>query len=437
MFKEFANLVELVKNNSIIKPNKEAIVYLKNGELESKKLTYKEIELRATNIASKLQALADVDSRVILIFQSSVDFVDAFWGCIFARMIAVPITLSHKKQNFLNIISIIKDTEAKILITTSFIKNKFNELIQHENVLNNCYWIEVDKINYYENILYKEHKIDLDTIAYLQYTSGSTNNPKGVIVTHGNVLSCENTIQHAFNCREDTTVLSWLPYYHDMGLIGGILQPIYVGARCILMSPLDFLQKPLRWLTAISTYSASISGGPNFAYDLCVDVIKDEELKDINLESWLIAFNGAEPINPMTIERFSKKFKPYGFNENSFFPCYGLAEATLYVSGKTFEKKLTVNSFKAKQMEQQFAVPADLDESNTYNLVGCGVPGKNVNIKIVNPKTFEICEDGIIGEIWVSGDGVAKGYWNKEKETQDTFNAFLSTINEGPFSKNG
>ena len=263
-----------------------------------------------------------------------------------------------------------------------------------------------------------------DELALLQYTSGSISTPKGVMVSHKNLLHNEETIRIAFSQSSSSVTVSWLPVYHDMGLIGGVLQPLYTGSSCILMSPLTFLQSPRAWLEAISRYRATTSGGPNFAYDLCSRRITESECAGLDLASWSVAFNGSEPIHAKTIERFSEKFASSGFRRETFYSCYGLAEATLFVTGGSVTDVPVVEKVSAASLRKN-RIRKPKNDDDAIELVGSGRP-RGGQVVTVKPRTRKVCSPGEIGEIWIHGDGVAQGYWKQRKSTKDVFRARLA-----------
>ncbi len=287
---------------------------------------------------------------------------------------------------------------------------------------------------------YKQHwtnpRIKPEDLAVLQYTSGSTGSPKGVMLTHGNLVRNTEMIMHAFDVRQNSRGVSWLPTYHDMGLVGGILMPVFSGCTLSLMSPMTFLQQPIRWLRTISNFKGTISGAPNFAYQLCVDKIRDEELEGIDLSSWQTAFNGAEPVRPSTLEQFAKRFEKYGFNRRAFLPCYGMAETTLIVSGGPQHDEPLVACFDSRELEGNRVVEAKLDSQGSRELVGCGqiLPGERVIV--VHPDTKQVLAADQIGEIWVTSPSVGRGYWEKEEATRETFEGYTAD-GAGPFLRTG
>jgi acyl-CoA synthetase (AMP-forming)/AMP-acid ligase II len=283
---------------------------------------------------------------------------------------------------------------------------------------------------------WNEPHLTAETLAFLQYTSGSTGEPRGVKLSHQNLIHNSRLIQESFGVTADSRIVSWLPPYHDMGLIGCVLQPLYTGAVAILMSPLLFLQRPLRWLNAIARYRATHSGGPNFGYELCIARIAPEQRSQLDLRSWQIAFNGAEPIRADTLQRFATGFAPSGFRPEAFSPCYGLAESTLLVSGGRSSGPPTVKTVQSAALEKGQIVEAHETEGGARKLTGCGQVPPGQKVVIVNPETLQACP-GRIGEIWVAGPSVSQGYWNLPDRSSETFNAHLSDTGEGPFLRTG
>jgi acyl-CoA synthetase (AMP-forming)/AMP-acid ligase II len=276
-----------------------------------------------------------------------------------------------------------------------------------------------------------------DSVAFLQYTSGSTSSPRGVAVTHGNMLHNSELIARGFESDSRSMGISWLPPYHDMGLIGGVVKPLFVGFPVVILSPYAFLQQPFRWLRTITKVRATVTGGPNFAYDLCIRKVTREQRETLDLSSWKVAFNGAEPIHPETMERFSAIFSSRGFNPKAFYPCYGLAESTLYVTGgKALAGPKYVHVDKSK-LEQGRAVAAKPDDEDAKVLVGCGHASANQKVVIVDPQSKRRCPDGRVGEIWISGPSVTAGYWNRPQESAKVFCARLADTKEGPFLRTG
>jgi len=278
--------------------------------------------------------------------------------------------------------------------------------------------------------------INPENIAFLQYTSGSTGTSKGVMVTHGNIIHNQQMIQMFTKHTEKSTCVSWLPLYHDMGL-GNAIQAVFIGAQCIIMPPVAFLQRPVRWLQAISHYQAHTSGGPNFAYDLCIHKVSPRERQTLSLGSWRVAFNGAEPIQGSTLERFQSTFSECGFQAETFLPCYGLAESTAAVTTMSKKSKPLVFSISKTALSNNIIVAKAQEEPDAQILVSSGKTCLAQTVVIVEPASSTLCRDRQVGEIWVSGPSVAAGYWNRPKATKETFQAYLKDTKEGPFLRTG
>ena len=257
------------------------------------------------------------------------------------------------------------------------------------------------------------------------------------MLSHGNLMHNLKAIYHGFQLDANSSGAFWLPSYHDMGLIGGILEPMYINGPSTLISPVSFLQRPVRWLDIISKYKATTSGAPNFAYDLCVDKVTPEQMETLDLSSWTLAFCGAEPIRPETLERFARTFAGCGFRKNAFYPCFGMAENTLLVSGGEGPSEARTFTIDRKSLERDLVVSASLDDSGSLTMVSCGKSIIDQKIMIVNPNTLEACAPEQVGEIWVSGPSVAQGYWGLEEETQTHFQAHVANTGEGPFLRTG
>jgi acyl-CoA synthetase (AMP-forming)/AMP-acid ligase II/acyl carrier protein len=331
----------------------------------------------------------------------------------------------------------VADAQVTVALTTTTVLSNLESHFMQSPTLQALHWLATDNIS--DDLAQTWHKpaINSDTLAFLQYTSGSTGTPKGVMVTHGNLLHNEQMIQQGMQHTEKTIFVGWLPLFHDMGLIGNVLQPLYLGIPCIFMSPMDFLQRPVRWLQAISRYKATTSGGPNFAYDLCVSKITNEQREALDLSSWDVAFNGAEPVRAETLERFANTFEPYGFCREAFYPCYGMAETTLIISGGLKASLPVLKTLQADALEKNQVVSAFRENDEVRTLVGCGQTLLDQQIIIADPKTWIRCLPDEVGEIWVSGKSVTQGYWNRPEETQATFRAYLADTGEGPFLRTG
>ncbi|HAU1151141.1 TPA: fatty acyl-AMP ligase [Legionella pneumophila] len=413
------SLVDVVRLRALHSPNKKSCTFL-NKELEET-MTYEQLDQHAKAIAATLQAEgAKPGDRVLLLFAPGLPLIQAFLGCLYAGCIAVPIYPPAQEKLLDKAQRIVANSKPVIVLMIADHIKKFtaDELNTNPRFLK-IPAIALDSIELSKSNNWQPTSIKSNDIAFLQYTSGSTMHPKGVMVSHHNLLDNLGKIFTSFHMNDETIIFSWLPPHHDMGLIGCILTPIYGGIQAIMMSPFSFLQNPLSWLKNITKYKATISGSPNFAYDYCVKRIREEKKEGLDLSSWITAFNGAEPVRAETMEHFYQTFKEYGFRKEAFYPCYGLAEATLLVTGGTPGnpyKTLTL----AKEPFQDHRVHFSDDNSpGSYKLVSSGNPIQTV--KIIDPDTLTPCDFDQVGEIWVQSNSVAQGYWNQPEETKHAF----------------
>ncbi len=430
------SLIELLHNKAQQQPEQTAYKFLLNGETESSNLTYLQLDRQAKAIASKLLEVTQPGDRALLLYPSSLEFIAAFFGCLYAKVIAVPAYPPKANQNLLRLLAIVADATASVALTTTSLLSNLQRRWAENLEMPSLPWLATDSINSDRAECWQEQLVTSDTLAFLQYTSGSTGNPKGVMISHGNLLHNECMIEKALGHNQKTITVGWLPLFHDMGLVGNVLQPLYLGRPCILMSPVDFLQKPYRWLDAISRYKATTSGGPNFAYDLCVRKITPEQRATLDLSSWNQAFTGAEPIRAETLEAFAHTFAECGFRREAFYPCYGMAEATLFVTGGIKTEPPIIQTVDAQALAQNRVVTASLSV-NAKDIVGCGRSWFEQKVVIVDPESLRECPSGQVGEIWISGPSVAGGYWNRPEETEKTFKAYLADTREGPFLRTG
>ncbi len=431
-----SNLVDLLRHRAAHQGNDRGFTYLTDGETDEVHWTYAELDRRARAIGSWLQSQGLAGERALLLYPAGLEFIAAFFGCLYAGAVAVPAYPPRRNRTMSRIQTIADDAEAKVALTTHDVLERIQEVIDETPDLKRIRWRATDQLERGLEHDWQHPDVHGDTLAFLQYTSGSTGVPKGVVLNHANLMHNSALISYAFEVTRTGRSVFWLPSYHDMGLIGGILQPMYVGQLNVLMSPVSFLQKPLRWLQAISRYKVAISGGPNFAYDLCVRKITPDQTEDLDLSTWRLAFNGAEPIREETIESFSKAFAHCGFKREAFYPCYGLAEATLLVSGGFRMAPPVIRTFDAESLENHQVVDALPDEEGARSLVGCGGTLMDQEILIVDPETRTRCPADGVGEIWVAGPSVALGYWKRPEETIETFHAHLAD-GSGPYLRTG
>ena len=402
-------------------------------------LTFAELDRKATLIAAHLQAQNRAGERALLLFSAGLDYIAAFFGCLYAGITAVPVYPPHRTRPDLRLQAILQDAQPTITLATSEIYAERETLTLHNPNLQYMRWLATDTVNPDADVAATRQPYEAtpDTLAFLQYTSGSTGNPKGVMLSHGNLLHNLSLIGNSFGHAANSSGVIWLPPFHDMGLIGGLLQALYLGVNVTLMSPVSFLQKPVRWLQAISQTRATTSGGPNFAYDLCVRKITPEQCSGLDLSSWDVAFCGAEPVRAETLDTFAKTFAPYGFRKEAFLPCYGLAEGTLFVSGGPKLRGPLVHSVQEQALTHNKVVLSAAPEAGYQQLVSCGAVSSNQEVIIVNPDTCVRCAADEVGEVWVRGLSVAQGYWNRPEETAQTFHAKLADTGAGPFMRTG
>nr|VFK20028.1 MAG: amino acid adenylation domain-containing protein [Candidatus Kentron sp. LFY] len=427
-----ATLIELLQYGTHTQPDKRVYTFLKDGEIEEGNLTYAQLDRQARAIAARLQDITTPGERVLLLYPAGLEFIAAFFGCLYAGVVAVPTYPPRRNRPDPRFQAIAADAQASAVLTTTEILSEQDSRLTETPELRNLHWLATDDLAMETASSWQMPDINGDTLAFLQYTSGSTGSPKGVMVSHGNVLYNAEMFRQTFGHTENTIGVGWLPLFHDMGLIGYVFQPLYAGFSVVLMSPLAFLQRPFRWLQAISRYRATSCAGPNFAYDLCVEKTTPEQRAELDLSCWETAGNGAEPIRAETLERFAKTFAPCGFHREAFYPCYGMAETTLIVSGGLKDKPPIVYE---ASLEQDRIVGAS---RLTRKFVGCGrTAWLDQEVIITDPETFIQYPDRQVGEIWVSGKHVAPGYWNRPEETQQTFETYLADTNEGPFLRTG
>ncbi|HWW76877.1 MAG TPA: fatty acyl-AMP ligase, partial [Pyrinomonadaceae bacterium] len=407
-----------------------------DGETNEVALTYGELERRARAIGVWLQDAGAGGQRVMLLYPPSLEYIAAFFGCLYAGAVAVPVYPPRRNQSLSRLQSVVQDSQASFTLTTSQSLARGSALIEEMSPLRRLRYLATDTLGDELAGRWQDPQVCGETLAFLQYTSGSTSEPKGVMVSHANLLHNARMMERACEHAEDSTFVSWLPLYHDMGLIGNVLQSLYFGATCVLMPPTAFLQRPLRWLHAISRYRAHTSGGPNFAYDLCARRATPEDIDALDLSSWEVAFNGSEPIGSDTLERFAETFAACGFRRESFFPCYGLAEATLFVSGGPKKAAPVVQPVRASELKRNRAVACAAGTGDVQLLVGCGQTLAE-KVVVTNPETRVPCPPGAVGEVWLSGPSVARGYWNKPEETGHYFRAHHADTGDGPYLRTG
>lgn len=433
----FSSVVDLLRDRAESQPDQLAYRFLADGETESGTLTYQQLHQQALQIACYLQSFLSPGDRVLVVYPYSagLEFIAAFFGCLYAGVIAVTDNPPVSTQAIPKLQTRLESSQCRAILSTETliqqIQTQFSVETRHGASLR---WVATDTL-FSQNLAtqWKEPQINGDTIAFLQYTSGSTGTPKGVMVTHQNVIHNSDIIYNAFGHNPNSRGLIWLPLFHDMGLIGGVIQPLYGGFPVTLMSPISLVQKPFRWLEAISQYQATTSGGPNFAYDLVCRTATPEKLEKLDLSSWDIAFSGAEPVRLETLKRFAEIFGPSGFKPEAFYPCYGMAETTLFISGGNKHQTPHILSVDAVALEQNQVIIQP--STKTRSLVSCGFPWLGDEVIIVDPEQLTRRDENQVGEILVSGKGVGLGYWGKPEDTETTFKVYVD--GQGPYLRTG
>jgi amino acid adenylation domain-containing protein len=434
---KYLTLIDLLQAKALNQADQCAYTVLLDGETEKSSITYAELDRRSRSIGTLLQDLGLAGQRILLVYPPGLDYIAAFFGCLYAGSVAVPVYPPRFNRSLERLQGILLDCQATVALTTKSIQTDLELHHTLKESLGTLRWIATDNIDTALADLWNRQMVSKDALAFLQYTSGSTTMPKGVMLTHDNLLQNLASMHECFGLTSASHGVIWLPPYHDMGLIGGILQPLFGGFPVTLLQPTAFLQRPIRWLQAISRYHGTVSGGPDFAYELCVRKITPEQRSSLDLSCWTTAFTGAEPIRHETLRQFTKTFAECGFNGKAFYPCYGLAEATLFVTGSSLSDSPLVQTFQKSALEHNLAVTVPDDDKDARMLVSCGKGLDNQIVTIVNPETSIECSPGKIGEVWISGPSVAQGYWKRPEQTEDTFHASLANSGKGPFLRTG
>ena len=406
------SLLEIVYRHALATPAREAFRFLTGRHDEQERLTYAQLWAEARGLANELRDRVPAGARVPLVFAPGLDFIVALLACWMLRATAVPLAPETFRRDREDRYGLLRRLGAPCVLCderTALLAADGSPIV----------WLPVPRLRratFDASAL--PATLDPEDVALLQFTSGSTSAPRGVVITHGNLIANMEMIRDGFGHDRDSVVAAWAPLYHDQGLIGNVLQPLYLGARCVLFPPQAFVRDPLLWLQLISDHRVHTSGGPNFAYDLCAARCNPARLSGVDLRSWRVAFNGAEPVQAETLQRFSACFAPYGFDPSAMFPCYGLAEATLLASGGP-----------ARRVPVEKAVASNVR-------IGCGRAPRGTEIRIVDPETRKACGPDQVGEIWLAGPHVSRGYWD-EAATAGRFSGFLRTGDLGCLDESG
>jgi acyl-CoA synthetase (AMP-forming)/AMP-acid ligase II len=417
----FNSLVDLITRRAAEQHDERGYVFLSEKGDEEAALTFGELHRRAMAVAARLRESGSPGERALLLFGPGLDFIIAYFGCVLAGVIAVPMMLPRRNSSLGSSASIVANASPRFLMTNVRVQSTRPDVIERFSAPQR-HWIITEQVAAMNAASPRLPMLRPDDIAFLQYTSGSTSDPKGVMVTHRNLIENLEMMRHALGNTRQSTYASWIPLYHDMGLIANVLQSLYVGSLCVLLAPMTFMQRPLSWLRAIHRYRAEVAGAPNFAFDLCVQRFRADQMRDVDLSCWKVAFNGAEPVRADTIERFAATFAPYGFDRRAMNPQYGMAEATVMVSAGPrlagpVIRTVGLDAFR----HNEIAPPAG--ERDKHRMVGCGRSVTGGRLAIVHPATHRLIGSDRIGEIWVSGPHVSKGYWQNPDATRATFDA--------------
>lgn len=436
MERRFSTFGDVLAHRADLDDNRTAFTYLADGSTPAAALTYGDLDRRAQALAAHIQALAQPGDRALLVYEPGLEFVVALGACFYAGVAAVP-THPPRAHAQLKLAKMLADSDPAVIMTTRSIGGSAGAVIERLPEAVRATWLFSDGVEEGSEDDFRRPTLKPETLAVLQYTSGSTSDPRAVMVTHGNLLHNSEYIRQAFELDRDSVSVSWLPSYHDMGLIDGVLQPLYSGFPAYLMPPAAFLRAPILWLEAVTRYRVTHSGGPNFAYALCVRKTSREQRESLDLASWRTAYNGAEPIRVTTLREFQSVFAPSGFRAEYFYPCYGLAEATLMVTGGPVHTSPRRLVLAADDLEEGRVRPATAEDGRTTELVSCGRTHLDTALRIVDPQSLAVCPPGRVGEIWVSGGSVASGYWNRADETAQVFDCRTADAAEGPFLRTG
>jgi len=436
--KEFKTLPDILRRRAEIQKDELLYTFLADGENEKDKYSYQKLDHQAKAIAAEIQKVAKKGDRVLMLYPAGMEYIASLYGCFYSGAIAIPAYPPRRNRNFFRIQSIINNSGATIAMTTKSIYNLIDRNFADEESLKNIKWIIFEDIDLENAKGWLNPNLIPDDLAILQYTSGSTGTPKGVMVSHGNVMANSEFIRIAFEYKQHNSLaVSWLPSFHDMGLIGCTFQSLYAGYPTVFMPPVAFLQKPENWFKAVTKYKGTSIGAPNFSYDYCTEKISEEELINYDLSNLDNVFCGAEPIRKETFVNFTEKFKTSGFLKNAFYPCYGLAEGTLIVTGGNNSEEPKYINIDSSTLEKNKIKILEKETENSQSFVSCGHAWTDTKVVLVNPETFEKCKVDEVGEIWVQGSSVCKGYWNNPEETERTFNAYLKDGKTGPFLRTG
>ncbi len=447
--KDIQTLVDLAESQAAQRPDDPLYLMLsEEGEVASR-CTFADLDRQAKAIAAALQERQFSGRRAVLVYPPGLDFLYAFFGCLYSGVVPVPVypprlAKSYAKPDAADadlaaFRGIFANAEPAAVLTTRSIRAKADRSICESDPLRQILWLDTDGLLQDPqdgSSSWCRPGIQSTDLAFLQYTSGSTSSPKGVMVTHANLLHNQEMIQQTLQTSPQSVGVGWLPLYHDMGLIGHALHALYMGCPIYLMAPATFIKRPIRWLQAISRYRATCSGAPNFAYEMCLRTVTESQRAELDLSCWTAALNGAEPVRADTLDRFATTFAGCGFRRDAFVPCYGMAEATLLVTGPRQRTTPRCCPLPAEPLDQDQPLGSTTPTVAAQRVVSCGYSPNGQQVLIVDTQTHEPLPPRRVGEVWVAGPSVAQGYWNRPDDTRHTFQATLAH-GGGPFLRTG
>ena len=436
------NLIESIRHNALTRGERTAFHFLHEGDVDgaTDDITFAALDEKARAIAAQLIVQGAAGQRALLLYPPGLDFIAGFLGCLYAGVVAVPAyppDPARLERTLPRLRAIVNDASPRFVLTTAFIAEMAEAMFALEPELKTLQWTATDTLPLGLGKGFSPAAASPSTVAFLQYTSGSTGQPRGVKVTHGNLAHNSSVISRFNHESRDIVGVVWLPTYHDMGLIGGVVQPLVTGFPMVMMPPYAFLKRPARWLEAITHFKGTDSAFPNFALDLCVRKVTEAEKAKLDLSSWSTAWNGAEPVRQESMDAFVRAFEPCGFNPEALFPVYGLAEGTLMVSGLRPGKRAAAFRFHAESLARHRLREVSIEGDFSKVLVSCGQPVDQTAVTIVDPQTKRPCTADAVGEIWVKGPSVAAGYWNRDAETETIFQAHTVPDGVGPYLRTG
>jgi len=430
-----STIIDCLEHYARIRGDERAYIFLSDGETEEMELSYADLQRRSQALASELRKYGLSGQTVLLLYPAGLDFVIAFFACLYAGATAVPANLARNSRHFIRLRNIMQDSACRAILTQAALQEPIATNLAGAGINLNQVVILTENTEHATDVPETPDPIDPSGVAFIQYTSGSTGNPKGVVVTHAQLIANERAIQRSANLPEFMTGAGWLPQFHDMGLIGNLLQPLAIGGTYIFMSPLHFIQSPLRWMRMLSRYQAHASAAPCFALEMCVQATSDAPQEQWDLSALDTIFCGAEPIRQDVLDAFHRALAPFGLRDDVVKPCYGMAETTLMITGGLPHHAPRSLSVDRQQLTRGLARQLS-DEALTQAIVCCGQPVRDHRILIVCPQHHTVCEDDTVGEIWCAGPSIASGYWRNSDESKRTFAAFTAD-GEGPFLRTG